>query len=49
MDPQTFARWLSEAKGLRPQQLAAFDDAVAALRERAAAVLSLEAGDDPLP
>lgn len=49
MEPQTFARWLSQAKCLRPQQLAAFDDAVASLRERAAAVLALEDGDEPLP
>lgn len=49
MDPQTFARWLSQAKGLRPQQMAVFNDAVAFLRERAAAVLALEDGEEPLP
>ena len=49
MDPAAFARWLSQSTSLKPQHLAVFDDAVAALRERAAAVLALEDGDEPLP
>ena len=49
MDEPTFTRWLAQARRIRPQQIAVLDAELAALRERAAAVLALEAGDGPLP
>jgi len=49
MDEPTFTRWLASARRLRPQQIAALDAELAVLRERAAVVLALEAGDGPLP
>jgi len=41
MDNTTFTRWLAQAKRMSPQQIAALDAEVVALRERVAVVLAL--------
>ena len=48
MDDTTFTRLLASVRRIRPQQIAALDAELSVLRERAAVVLALEAGDVPL-